>query len=175
MRILLSGGSRSGKSGLAQSLAKKLAGDGPAYYWATMEPTDGEDEARIEKHLRDRDGLGFITVERGRFPLDAELPSDACVLFDSVTALLANAMFAEGFDPNAPETAAKEILSLSLRVKNFVCVSDEIFRDGAGFDETTEAFRRGLAEVCRALAGEFDCVAEVVCGILQLLKGGLPE
>ncbi|MBD4340893.1 adenosylcobinamide kinase/adenosylcobinamide-phosphate guanylyltransferase, partial [Xanthomonas citri pv. citri] len=46
MRILLLGGSKSGKSGLAQRLARDLSEGNSLYYWATMEPTDEEDRAR---------------------------------------------------------------------------------------------------------------------------------
>ena len=35
-------------------------------YWATMEPVDGEDRARIARHLDERAGWGFSTVECGR-------------------------------------------------------------------------------------------------------------
>lgn len=176
MRILLVGGSKSGKSSLAQDIVLKLAAGGTAYYWATMEPTDAEDDERILKHIKDREGLGFLTFERGRGLLEGELPDmDASVLFDSVTALLANEMFGKGFDPDAPRRALSELAELSLKFKHFVCVADEIFRDGAVYDETTERYRRGLAFVLRGLAGEFDTVAEVACGIPKLYKGGLPE
>ena len=62
MRILLLGGSKSGKSGLAQRLARDLSEGNSLYYWATMEPTDEEDRARIRRHLADRAGWGFQTV-----------------------------------------------------------------------------------------------------------------
>ena len=45
MNILLIGGSKSGKSLLAQEVTHRLAAGGPLYYWATMEPADGEDRA----------------------------------------------------------------------------------------------------------------------------------
>ena len=54
MRILLVGGSKSGKSSLAQEIAIKLADGGPKYYWATMEPTDREDDERIAGRERER-------------------------------------------------------------------------------------------------------------------------
>ena len=91
MRILILGGSKSGKSMLAQRLAKGLAAGNKLYYWATMEPMDGEDDARVARHRRERDGWGFETVERGR-NLPAALPlivSAGTVLFDSITAALA--------------------------------------------------------------------------------------
>ena len=65
MTIFLSGGCKNGKSTLAQHAAKKLAGDGPLYYIATMIPHDEEDEARIRRHVAERDGMGFITLEQG--------------------------------------------------------------------------------------------------------------
>ena len=74
MTYLLIGGSKSGKSHLAQQLCRSLGG--PLVYWATMEPVDGEDRARIENHLRDREGWGFETLEAAR-DLPAERTSDA--------------------------------------------------------------------------------------------------
>ena len=157
MNILLLGGSKSGKSGLAQRLCVRLAAGAPMIYWATMEPVDGEDRARIARHLDERAGWGFSTVECGRALERAALPERACVLFDSVTALLAN-----------------ELLALARSCRHLVCVCDDIFRDGAAYDEWTERYRSGLARVCRTLAAEFDTVCEVVAGLPHLWKGELP-
>ena len=74
MRILLIGGGKSGKSTMAQRLAAALSGDAPRYYWATMTPHDDEDLARIRRHVADRAGMDFITVERS-FDLPAALPA----------------------------------------------------------------------------------------------------
>ena len=74
MKILLVGGSKSGKSGLAQRLCVRLAAGAPMIYWATMEPVDGEDRARIARHLDERAGWGFSTVECGRALERAALP-----------------------------------------------------------------------------------------------------
>jgi adenosylcobinamide kinase/adenosylcobinamide-phosphate guanylyltransferase len=175
MRILLVGGSKSGKSSLAQSLTKKLAGASPCIYWATMEPTDREDDERIERHIEDRAGLGFITIERGRDIAEVALPEDASVLFDSVTALLANETFGSKYEPEAYKKVSRDILTVSRSCRNFVCVADELFRDGSIYDETTEGYRRGLAFILRELARDFDAVAEVSCGIPKLIKGVLPE
>ena len=49
MRILLIGGSKSGKSTMGQRLTRAFAAGAPMYYWATMEPTDDEDLARIAR------------------------------------------------------------------------------------------------------------------------------
>ncbi len=176
MRVLLIGGSKSGKSSLAQTTVIKLSHMGHAYYWAAMEPVDAEDDERIERHIADRDGLGFITIERGKNILEGKLPGkDDSLLFDSVTALLANEMFQESFDPDASERVLNDLLELSTQCQNFVCVADDIFRDGAAYDAMTESYRLGLALILRALAKEFDVVAEVFCGKANLFKGVLPE
>lgn len=178
MRILLLGGSKSGKSMYAQRLARQLCAGGPLYYWATMEPVDGEDRARIARHREERAGWGFETVERGRALSGAlaALSPQGTVLFDSVTACLACEMFRDGRpDPAAAARTAGELREISGYFAHFVCVCDEIWRDGVRYDAETEAYRRGLAEICRTLAGEFDAVAEIAAGRLHLWKGKLPD
>ena len=176
MTYLLIGGSKSGKSHLAQQLCRSLGG--PLVYWATMEPVDGEDRARIENHLRDREGWGFETLEAARdLPAAFDrLPADATVLFDSATALLANEMFRPDgtMDKDAGARSAQELLALAQSCRHLVCVCDDIFRDGAAYDEWTERYRSGLARVCRTLAAEFDTVCEVTAGLPHLWKGELP-
>lgn len=134
MRALLLGGSKSGKSNAAQRLAVALAAGNPRYYWATMEPVDEEDLARVQRHLEDRAGLGFQTVERGTdLPgALALLDPRGTVLLDSVTALLANEMFQKEMDALAPERVAKELLLVSRSVAHMVCVCDDIFGMPAG-------------------------------------------
>ena len=106
MRILLLGGSKSGKSMLGQRLTRQLADGGPMIYWATLEPRDTEDRAIVCRHLAERDGWGFGTLERGRaLPEGLELvPREGAVLFDSVTACLACQMFS-GPQPDAAAAA----------------------------------------------------------------------
>ena len=107
MRILLIGGSKSGKSTMGQRLTRAFAAGAPMYYWATMEPTDEEDLARIARHLKDREGWGFETIERGRDLLPAleRIDPAGAVLFDSITAQLACEMFGETIDKTAPARA----------------------------------------------------------------------
>ena len=73
MRILLIGGSKSGKSTAAQRLCRHLAAGAPLYYWATMTPRDSEDHQRVLRHIADREGWGFRTIERST-GLTAALP-----------------------------------------------------------------------------------------------------
>ena len=178
MRVLILGGSKSGKSMAGQRLARRLCGGGPLYYWATLEPADGEDREIVRRHLAERDGWGFQTIERGR-ALPEELPQlseEGTVLFDSVTACLACQMFSGAEpDPAAAERMTRELLLVSRAPRHFIAVCDEIWRDGAAYPRWTEEYRRGLALACRRLAAEFDVVCEMTAGLPRLWKGAWPD
>lgn len=176
MLILLSGGSKSGKSMLAQELTRRLAQGGPMYYWAAMEPTDEEDLARIRRHRQERLGWGYKTVEQGRNLEAAFSRVDplGTVLFDSTTALLANEMFREPFDETAPERSLRSLLALGRYVRNVVYVSDSLYSDSGHYDLWTERYRAGLGRIDRGLARVCDAAAEVSAGIPILHKGELP-
>lgn len=175
MSTFISGGCKNGKSALALRIAR--AGGGPHYYVATMIPADGEDRARIRRHQLEREGLGFETLECGRdilACLDGADPRGAFLL-DSVTALLANEMFApDGVHPDAHERVADALEAFVGRTSGTVLVSDDIFCDAERYDALTEAYRRGLAYVHRRLAAACDNVIEVVNGLAVVHKGELP-
>ena len=172
MHIYISGGCKNGKSHYAQRLAK--AQGTPLYYLATMIPVDGEDEARIARHIADRAGWGFETIECGRDILTALDIADpkGSFLLDSVTALLANEMFPPGgFDPSAPERVASELELFLQRTANVVLVSDYIYGDAAIYDATSEAYIAGLAHIDRRLAAASDALLEVSAGRVIRHKG----
>ena len=180
MTIFLSGGAKNGKSTLAQELAVKLSGAGKRYYVATMIPTDEEDLARIQRHIADRDGLGFETIECSKNMLSClEIADrDGTFLVDSATALLQNAMFpAEKdwqLDLDGANRCADELIAFVKTVKNAVVVSDFVYSDAQRYDETTERYRKSLAAIDRRLAAACDVVAEVAAGNPRLYKGALP-
>ncbi|MEE0028071.1 MAG: bifunctional adenosylcobinamide kinase/adenosylcobinamide-phosphate guanylyltransferase, partial [Atopobiaceae bacterium] len=64
MRVLVVGGSGSGKSAYAEQLACSLSPR--RTYVATMESQSAEAQRRIARHRAQRDGLGFITIECSR-------------------------------------------------------------------------------------------------------------
>ena len=99
MNIFISGGCKNGKSYYAQKRAKEQAEllQKPLYYIATMIPHDEEDHARIRRHLAEREGWGFETLEQG-MDLTAllkrdDVDLDGVFLLDSVTAIMENEMF----------------------------------------------------------------------------------
>lgn len=177
MKIFVSGGAKNGKSTLAQNLARRLAGDGALYYIATMEPHDSEDDERIRRHIADRAGMGFQTIECPRDIMSCLTSADrnASFLLDSVTALLSNEMFPPPLyqtDAGAGERVAEQLIELSRQVRDIVFVSDYIYSDADFFSETTEIYRRALAYVDRALAAECQCVAELCASNVTWHKGG---
>lgn len=180
MTIFISGGAKNGKSTLAQNTAVKLSEGGKRYYIATMIPVDEEDRERIRRHIADRDGLGFETIECPRNILNCLKLGDpqGTFLLDSATALFMNELFRQErnyeMDPEAPYRCARELCEFVRSVKNAVIVSDGIYSDAQKFDESTEVYRRGLARIDRALAGACDTVVEVSAGVPIVQKGALP-
>ena len=179
MIVFVSGGAKNGKSGFAQNLAVKLADGGKRYYVATMIPVDEEDRERIRRHVADRAGLGFETIECGGDILSClNYDKNGSFLLDSVTALLQNVMFPieknYEMDLQAAETCAQDVAVFAKSVANAVIVSDYIYSDARRYDESTECYRRCLANIDRLLAQVSDTVIEVSAGQLIFHKGGLP-
>lgn len=180
MTFFISGGAKNGKSTLAQNLAVALSGEGKRYYVATMIPVDEEDEDRIRRHIADRAGLGFETLECGRDILSCLEKADknGTFLVDSATALLQNAIFPMeknyAMDLDSAKRCARELVEFVQQVGNAVVVSDYIYSDALTFDETTETYCRCLARLDRQLAQVCDTVVEVSARQYVVHKGGLP-
>ena len=162
-----------GKSTLAQRLA---TGQGTRpFYVATMRPRDAEDDARIARHRAEREGWGFETIEcptgiEGILPL---IPPEASILLDSTTALLAEEMFQRDgtMDLDAAPRVEASLLSVADAFEHIIFVSDAIYADGMRYDDATEAYRRGLSAIDRALAARCDAVLEMTFGQRILHKG----
>ena len=179
MSVFVSGGAKNGKSGFAQDLAVKLAGGGKRYYVATMIPVDEEDHQRIRRHVADRAGLGFETIECGGDILSClNYDKNGSFLLDSVTALLQKVMVPREknyeMDVDAAERCAQDVVTFAKSVANAVIVSDYIYSDAQRYDEGTECYRKSLAKIDRLLAKISDTVIEVSAGQLIFHKGGLP-
>lgn len=178
MKLLILGGSKSGKSDFAQEIALKLANGGVHYYVATMENTGTEaDKATVASHLRRRAGMDFVTVEQGRNILQCleRTNPEGTFLIDSVTTLVTNELFPPEKNYETDEAAVRragaELLELIRRVRHAVVVSDDLSRDAIVFDPATEAFRRQLGWIHRELAKECDVVMEMAFGNLTIHKG----
>ena len=179
MTYFISGGAKNGKSTLAQDLAVALAGGGKHYYVATMISTGSEDDDRIRRHIADRDGMGFETVECFRNIMDCLkiADKDGVFLVDSVTALIQNSLFPVDknyeIDLNAANRCAEELVEFARTVRHAVFVSDYIYSDAERYSESTEMYRKCLADIDRRLAKVCDTVIEVSAGQFIIHKGDL--
>ena len=179
MTYLISGGAKNGKSTLAQELTVALAKDGKHYYVATMISSGAEDDARIRRHIADRDGMGFETVECFRNIMDClkTADKDGVFLVDSVTALVQNALFPVEknyeMDLSAADRCADELVEFAKTVRHAVFVSDYIYSDAETFSESTEMYRKCLADIDRRLAKVCNTVVEVSAGRPIIYKGEL--
>ena len=180
MKAFISGGAKNGKTTLGQDLAVYLAAGEKHYYVATMISAAAEDDERIRRHIADREGLGFETVEQGKNILECLKTCDpgASFLLDSTTALLMNELFIPPdwhLDEQAGARCAEEVARFAQSVKNIVLVSDYIYSDALRYDEVTETYRRGLAAIDRKIAAISDVVLEMSGGNLIVHKGVLPQ
>ena len=177
MTYFISGGAKCGKSTLAQNLTVALADGGKHYYVATMISSGKEDDDRIRRHIADRDGMGFETVECFRNIMDTLVTADrsGTFLVDSVTALIQNALFPVEkhyeMDLEAAARCADELIDFSHTVRHVIFVSDYIYSDAEVFSESTEMYRKCLADIDRALAQVCDTVVEVSAGQYIVHKG----
>ncbi len=160
----------------AQKAARSMASEQkvPLYYLATMIPSDDEDRARIVRHLSEREGWGFETVEQGRNICKAldRTDSSGVFLLDSVTALLSNEMFLPGgrVDLSAGERLCEELTVFAEKTGNTVFVSDYIYSDSRIFDVYTEQYREALAMIDRRMAQICQRVTEVAFSHLYQYK-----
>ena len=182
MKIFISGGCKNGKSYYAQRLAKKQQNAGALYYIATMNAVDREDDARIARHRQEREGWGFTTIEQG-YEIEkilGQCDHDGSFLLDSLTALLANEMFApknpalagEPICENAAQKVADGLVRLLDQIPRIVIVSDYIYSDAFLYDPLTEQYRKSLAMLDCLAAKHCDVVLEVSYMQVTIHKGG---
>lgn len=179
MTYFISGGAKNGKSTLAQDVSVALAKGGKHYYVATMISTGEEDNERIRRHIADRDGMGFETVECFRNIMDCLETADknGVFLVDSVTALIQNSLFPVEknyeMDLIAAARCADELAQFASTVRHAVFVSDYIYSDAERYSESTEMYRKCLADIDRRLAKICDTVIEVSAGQFIVHKGSM--
>lgn len=112
MLILVTGGSRSGKSGFALELAERY--EGPRIFLATAQPFDDEMARRIDAHQRTRPAGWVVREEPVLVPetLAAALQSARTVIVDCVTVWMANLLLGnDDFDERAAATRAASLVS----------------------------------------------------------------
>ena len=172
MTTLITGGSKCGKSSLAESIISRFGGK--KIYLATMQPYGEEARIIIERHREQRKSKGFETVERYTDIGDTPLPENCAVLLECIGNLCANEMFADGNIVYPAEKIVKELRRLAERVRELVIVSVRVGSDGIAYEEGTAAYIREIGKINSGIAAFADNVIECVFGIPVVLKGELP-
>jgi adenosylcobinamide kinase / adenosylcobinamide-phosphate guanylyltransferase len=175
--ILVTGGTRSGKSDYAQGLAESLPG--PRLFVATCPKIDPEMDERIRKHQQARANASWRTLEE-ELELCAifeKIDGIGICLIDCMTLWVNNLLFYEESSGGAltEEKMTDHCRRLVANIKKFsgtiICVTNEV---GMGIVPENQASRRyrDLVGCCnRIIASAADQVVLVTCGLPLVLKG----
>ena len=177
MNFLIIGGSKSGKSDISEKISLTLSRESQSIkkviYIATMKPYDNEDKERINKHIKNREGLNFVTLEmeKNLHEIVKNITEEDTILIDSITSLLTNEMFIENeIIKNPSVNILNGLKQIMLKAENTLIVSDYIFNDAIDYDEITKNFQKELAIIHRELADVCDNVIECSFGNVKYHK-----
>ena len=171
MTTLVTGGSKCGKSSLAEKLLDRF--DGKKIYIATMQPFGEEALEAISRHRKMREQKGFGTIEKYTDIQDISLDNCSAVLLECVGNLCANEMFSEDGMCYPVDKIVSGIKRLSDSAAELVIVTNQVGSDGIDYAEGTAEYIRLLGEVNRRIAEFADNVIECVYGVPIVLKGAI--
>ena len=167
--VLVTGGSRSGKSSHALELARRYRRKA---FIATAEALDPEMRARIDEHRRTRDA-SFHTVEEPihlAAALKAVPPGVEVAVIDCITVWLGNLFYHQRVkDGTAPEIEAF-LTSLQVPPCDLIVVTNELGMGIIPADPETRRFRDVAGRVNQHLARLAQEVILTVCGIPLQIK-----
>jgi adenosylcobinamide kinase/adenosylcobinamide-phosphate guanylyltransferase len=174
--ILITGGSRSGKSAFAQKTAEALPG--PRTYIATCPAIDPETEERIRKHREARRGKGWETIEETVDLAGAVRRAGACrvLLVDCLTLWINNLLYeaekrGEIFTEEAAVGRCRELVDCCGAFGGTVIfVTNELGMGIVPDNETARRFRDIAGRCNQEIAAAANTVTLVVSGIPLSLK-----
>jgi adenosylcobinamide kinase / adenosylcobinamide-phosphate guanylyltransferase len=178
---LILGGSRSGKSALAERLARERGGQ-DVLFLATGQALDAEMEERIRRHQADRAAFGWRTLEAPQQvgpALEAALTGgEKVVLLDCMTLLVSNVTCALAENTPSAEAEAKATAEIDAllavmrdRPVELIVVSNEVGLGLVPPYKLGRVFRDSLGRVNQRLAAASDEVVLMVAGLPVRLKG----
>ncbi|HIT34882.1 MAG TPA: bifunctional adenosylcobinamide kinase/adenosylcobinamide-phosphate guanylyltransferase [Candidatus Faecousia intestinigallinarum] len=166
--ILISGENNSGKSLYAERIAVQAGAT--RFYIATMVPHTEENRIRIQKHIRQRSGLNFHTLECPYCVAESAVSPDSVALLEDVSNLLSNAVFEKGGDG---ASVLDDIWKLSERCKTLVAVTiSDLNSDN--YDGETAAYIDMLNKLNQALSERAEIHIRMEAGSPVFLKGAPP-
>lgn len=174
--VLITGGSRSGKSSYAQKLAEEM--DGPRAFVATCPVIDDEMAERIEKHQKDRAAANWDTIEE---PTDLagalrKARGYNVVLVDCLTLWVNNLMYeAERrgqvvTEDDVAKTCLEVLDACSALTGTVLFVTNEVGMGIVPGDAVSRRYRDLVGRVNQVIAAAADAVTFVACGIPMSLK-----
>lgn len=182
--VLFVGGTRSGKSGMAQRWAEAQAPQ--RLYLATGRADDDEMAARIARHKAER-GSGWLCREESLDPAAALADVAAAVqagsaagnpgvvLFDCASLWVANLMAADMTEKDILDRVDALAAVIAKYPLPLALVSVEAGLGMVAMSSLGRRFQDTLGLANQALARVCDTVLFVSCGLPLVLKGQLPE
>jgi adenosylcobinamide kinase/adenosylcobinamide-phosphate guanylyltransferase len=179
--ILITGGSRSGKSAFGEQLA--AGHQGPHLYLATCPRLDDAELAeRIDRHRRDREGKGWRTVEES-LELIAVMQNNnhtGLILIDCLALWVNNLLFAAQNDQQVVSEDHMTNLAVKLGTiainhpATVIMVSNEVGMGIVPENEQARRYRDLLGRCNQEIARQADRVYLVCAGIPMQLKPATP-
>ncbi len=174
--ILVTGGTRSGKSSLAERLATEFGGR--VLYVATAEPGDDEMRLRIERHQADRPvEWGTLTAPRDAVSKLREVEGRwDTILFDCLTLYTTNLLLEKEADSPDPETVLTHDMHsladyLAASWPQCIVVTNEVGSGIVPVHRLSRLFRDLQGRVNQLFARKADEVYLCVSGIPLKIKG----
>ena len=173
MQELILGGARSGKSRLAEQLAKDSGW--PVTYVATSQALDGEMSERIRQHQQRRPADWALIEEPLALAdvLRREAATERCLLVDCLTLWLTNLLLCE--DQSRLETEREAMLDcLGSLPGRIILVSNETGLGVVPMGELSRRYVDAAGWLHQALAQRCERVLFCIAGLPMALKGALP-
>ncbi|TCO95965.1 adenosylcobinamide kinase /adenosylcobinamide-phosphate guanylyltransferase [Bacteroides heparinolyticus] len=165
--ILITGGSRSGKSTYAEKLALSLSPT-PVYI-ATARIWDDDFRERVEQHQKRR-GAEWINIEEEK-ELSRHRLAEKVVLIDCVTLWCTNFFFDMNSDTEQALAAAKEEFNrFTEQEATFIFVTNEIGMGGVSENKLQQKFTDMQGWMNQYIASRADEVILMVAGIPMQVK-----
>ncbi len=160
MRILITGGVKSGKSTYALGLARSFPGG--KTFLATAVAFDDEMRERIQKHKRER-GDAFVTIEE---PVEIDKYTGNNLIMDCITVWMNN-LFHHGQEERWEEILSRFLDGLG---KDAVIVTNETGLGNIPMDGFTRKYNRYLGAANCLTASRMDRVYVMVSGLPLRVK-----
>ena len=167
MIFYIYGGVSSGKSEYAEAIISESFEN--KIYLATIENIGDISSERIKKHLLQREGKGFITIEEPGNIKNIDIDTKNNILLEDLTNLLANNVFdGSGLRKNFKEITEEvfsDIMTIEKRCNSVFIVGNDIFSTKVNQSKELDIFIECLFSLHKKIIDVADRVVEVVYGL----------